>query len=48
MYIIMDKVNNITQQNKPTNHVVKIKREIKNNVNKNVVKYVSNIRVEFN
>ena len=47
MYIIMDKVN-VTQQNKPINYVIKIKREIKNNVNKNVVKYVSNIRVEFN
>ena len=43
----MDKVNT-TQQNKSINHVLKIKREINNNVNKNVVKYVSNIRVEFN
>ena len=32
----MDKVI-ITQQNKPINYVVKIKRDIKNNVNKNVV-----------
>ena len=47
MYIIMDKVNT-TQQNKPINHVVKIKQDIKNNVIKNVVKYVPNIRVEFN
>ena len=47
MYIIMDKVNT-NQQNKPINHVVKIKRDIKNNVIKNVVKYVPNIRVEFN
>ena len=38
MYIIMDKVNNTTQQNKPINYVIKIKREIRNNVNKNVVK----------
>ena len=44
----MDKVN-VTQQNKPINYVVKNKREIKNNVNNNnVVKYVPNIRVEFN
>ena len=47
MYIIMDKVNT-TQQNKPINYVVKIKRDIKNNVIKNVVKYVPSIRVEFN
>ena len=32
----MDKVI-ITQQNKPINYVVKIKRDIKNNVNNNVV-----------
>ena len=38
----------VTQQNKPINYIIKIKREIKNNVNKNVVKYVPNIRVEFN
>ena len=36
IYIRMDKVI-ITQQNKPINYVVKIKRDIKNNVNKNVV-----------
>ena len=47
MYIIMKKVN-LTQQNKPNNHVLKTKQDIKNNVNKNVVKYVSNICVEFN
>ena len=29
MYIIMDKVNNVTQQNKPINHIVKIKQDIK-------------------
>ena len=43
----MDKVN-MTQQSKPINHIVKIKQDIKNNVNKNVVKYVPNVRVEFN
>ena len=47
IHIKMDKVI-VTQQNKPINHIVKIKQEIKNNVNKNLVKYVSNIRVEFN
>ena len=47
MYIRMDKVNG-TQQNKPINHVIKVKGDIKNNVNKNLVKYVTNIRVEFN
>ena len=36
MYIRMDKVN-VTQQNKPINHVMKIKRDIKNNVNKNII-----------
>ena len=45
----MEKVN-ATQQNKPINYVIKIKREInlKNNVNKTNIKYVSNTRVEFN
>ena len=28
MHIIMDKVNNVTQQNKPINYVIKIKREL--------------------
>ena len=42
----MDKI--IIQTTKPINHVTKIKRDIKNNVSNNSIKYVSIIRVEFN
>ena len=49
MYIIMEKVN-VTQQNKPINHVVKVKRDIQNNVknciitNYNMFKRINNFK----